>query len=229
MFIKNGGDAFTQSLIGVWDGVVSFIPWLILAIVIFLIGWLLAVLIERLIESVFKTLRVDSLLKSAGADEVVERSGYKLNSGRFIGGLVKWFIIAVSLVAAFDVLGLNQVNSFLRDVVLGYLPNVIVAVLFLMIAVIIGDAVQKLIVASARAAHVKSAVFLGKVAKWAIWIIAILTALLRLGLDAGPINTIFIGLVAALALASGLAFGLGCKEQAGELVRKISHDIAEKN
>lgn len=228
MFVANWGDVFTQSLYGIWDGVAGFVPVLVIAIIILAIGWVLAALIEKLVETVFKSLKIDMALKAAGVDSVVERAGYKLNSGKFVGGLVKWFVIVVFLVASFDVLHLTQVNAFLKDVVLSYLPNVIVAVLVLMVAVVIGDAVQKLVIASSRAAHVKSAVFLGKVAKWAIWIVALLTALVRLGLDSGPLNTIFIGLVAALALAAGLSFGLGCRDQAGRLAEKLMRDVSEK-
>ena len=228
MFIQNWPDVFTQSLYNVWGGVASFLPAIIFAVIIFAIGWVLAVLIQKLIENVFTTIKVDSLLKAAGVEDVVNRSGYKLNSGAFVGGLVKWFVIIVFLVASFDALGLNQVNAFLKDVVLSYLPSVIVAVLVLMIAVVLGDAVQKVVIASARAAHVKAAGFLGKVAKWAIWIVAILTALVRLGLDAGPLNTVFIGLVAALSLAFGLAFGLGCRDHAGRIADKVLKDVSEK-
>jgi hypothetical protein len=212
----------------IWSGVVSFIPALIIAIVILAIGWVLATLLEKLIETVFKSLKIDTALRAAGVEHAVERAGHKLNSGLFVGALVKWFVIVVFLVASFDVLGLSQVNAFLKDVVLSYLPNVIVAVLVLMVAVVVGDAVQKLVIASARAAHVKSAGLLGQIAKWAIWIVALLTALVRLGLDAGPLNTIFIGLVAALSLALGLSFGLGCKEQAGKLIEKVAKEVSER-
>lgn len=228
MFVANWGDVFTQSLYGIWDGVAGFVPVLVIAIVVLAIGWVLAMLVEKLVETIFKSLKIDAALKAAGVDSVVERAGYKLNSGAFVGSLVKWFVIVVFLVASFDVLHLTQVNAFLKDVVLSYLPNVIVAVLVLMIGVVIGDVVQKLVIASARAAHVKSAALLGKIAKWAIWIVALLTALVRLGLDSGPLNTIFIGLVAALALAAGLSFGLGCRDHAGKLVEKLVRDVSEK-
>jgi small-conductance mechanosensitive channel len=231
MFVQQVQDwmvVFTQSLQEIASGVASFIPAIIFAVVVFVIGWALAVLIERLIESVFKTIKIDSALKAAGVETIVSRAGYKLNSGLFVGALVKWFIIVVFLVASFDILGLSQVNSFLGIVVLSYLPNVIIAVLVLMVAIVVGDAVQKLVIASSRAAHLKSSAFLGKVAKWAIWIVAILTALSRLGLDSGPLNTIFIGIVAALSLALGLSFGLGCRDHAGKLVEKLARDVSEK-
>ena len=226
--VENWGGVFTQSLQGIWFGVASFVPTLIIAVIIFVIGWVLAVLVEKLVEHLFKVLKVDEALKSAGVQSVVERSGHKLNSGRFIGTLVRWFIIVVFLIASFDVLGLNQVNSFLKDVVLSYLPQVIVAVLVLMISVVIAEAVHKIVVASARAAHVKSAALLGHIAKWSIWIFAILTALFHLGIAPALIQTLFMGIVVAAALATGLAFGLGGKDVAGRMLEKTIHAVSDK-
>ncbi len=227
MFIENWGDVFTRSLQGAWYGVASLLPNLLVALIIFAIGWVLAALIERLVESVFKALKVDAALKSAGLEDVVKRAGYNLNSGLFVGTLVKWFIIVVFLMASFDVLGLAEVNNFLREVV-GYLPEVIVAVLILMVAVVVANAMQKLVVASSRAAHIKSAELLGRVTKWAIWIFAVLTALFNLGIAPGLIQTIVMAVFAGAALAIGLAFGLGGKEVAQRLLEKTAHALMEK-
>ncbi len=227
-FVENWGEVFTQSLQGIWFGVANFVPTLVIAVVIFVIGWILAVLIERLVESLFKGLKIDEALKSAGVEAVVERSGHKLNSGHFVGSLVKWFVIVVFLIASFDVLGLNKVNDFLNDVVLSYLPQVIVAVLVLMISVVIAEAVQKLVIASARAARVKSAMFLGHAAKVSIWVFAILTALYHLGIAPALIQTLFMGIVVAAAIACGLAFGLGGKDQASKIIERTMHTISDK-
>ncbi len=228
MFVANWGAVFTQSLQGIWYGVAGFIPTLFIAVVIFAIGWVLASLVEKLIETLFKTLKVDALLKSAGLEDVVERAGHKLNSGRFVGSLVKWFVIVVFLIASFDVLGLSQVNNFLKDVVLSYLPQVIVAVLVLMVAVVIADAMQRLVIGSAKAAHVRSAHLLGVITKWSIWIFAILTALYHLGIAPALIQTVFMGIVVAVALAVGLSFGLGGKEVAARALEKTIHAISDK-
>lgn len=228
MFVDNWGGVFTSSLQGIWYGVAGFVPTLIIAVIIFAIGWVLAALIEKLVESIFKTLKIDAALKSAGLEDVVDRAGYKLNSGAFVGALVKWFIIIVFLIASFDVLGLSQVNFFLRDVVLSYLPQVIVAVLVLMVAVVIAEAMQKLVIASARAAHVKSAHLLGVITKWAIWIFALLTALFHLGIAPGLIQTLFMGVVVALALAAGLAFGLGGRDAAQKIIERTVKTVTEK-
>ena len=227
IFIENWGDVFARSLQGVWYGVASFVPNRIIALIIFAIGWVLASLIEKLVETIFKALKIDAALKTAGLEDVVKRAGHNLNSGLFVGALVKWFVIIVFLVASFDVLGLTQVTSFLRDVV-AYLPQVIIAVLILMVAVIIANAMQKLVVASSRAAHVKSAELLGRITKWAIWIFALLTALFNLGIAPGLIQTIVMAVFAGAALALGLAFGLGGKDIAKGLLEKTVHTVIEK-
>ena len=157
----------------------------------------------------------------------MKRAGHSLNSGLFLGALVKWFIIIVFLMASFDVLGLAQVNSFLRDVV-GYLPQVIVAVLILMVAVVVASAMQKIVIASSRAAQIKSAELLGRITKWAIWIFALLTALYNLGIAPALIQTVVMAVFAGGALAVGLAFGLGGKEVAQKLIEKTAHTILEK-
>lgn len=227
-FVQNWGNVFTQSLQGIWYGLLSFVPNLIIAIIIFAIGWILATLIEKIVEGLFKSFKVDSALKTAGLEDVVERSGHKLNSGAFVGALVKWFVIVVFLTASLEIIGLTAVNTFLKEVVLMYLPQVIVAVLVLMVGVVIADAVQKIVTASSRAAHVKSAAFLGLVAKWTIWVITILIALSHLHIAETIVNTAFIGVVFAASLASGLAFGLGGREVAGRSLERVIHTVSDK-
>jgi len=227
MIIQNWGDVFTQSLQNVWYGVANFVPLLIIALIIFAIGWVLAALCEKLVEGLFKALKVDTALKGAGMEDVVKRAGYNLNSGKFVGVLVKWFIIVVFLMASFGILGLDQVNVFLAQVV-NYLPNVIVAALILMVGAVIASAMQKLVVASAKAGHITSAELVGKVTRWAIWIFAILTALVTLGVAASLIQMIVTAVFAGGALALGLAFGLGGKETAQKIVERTAHHILDK-
>ncbi|MDE2038324.1 MAG: hypothetical protein KGI69_03860 [Patescibacteria group bacterium] len=228
MIIQNWPDVFTQSLQSVWLGVASFVPGLIIAIIVFAIGWILAVLVEKLVESIFKALKIDAALKSAGMEDVVKRAGYNLNSGLFVGALCKWFVIVVFLMASFDVLGLTQVNEFLRQVV-AYLPQVIVAALIILISAVVATAMQKVVVASAKAGHLHVAELAGRVTKWAIWIFAILTALYSLGVAPGIIQTVLTAVFAGGALAFGLAFGLGGKEVAQKILDETSRAIMRKD
>lgn len=223
---QSWSDNLTLSLMNTWDGVASFIPNLVFAIIIFAIGWILAVLVERLVEHLFKALKVDAALKSAGLEDVVKRAGHNLNSGLFVGALVKWFIIVVFLMASFDFLNLTSVSAFLKDVV-NYLPQVIVAVLILMVAIVIGNTMERIVVASSRAANIRSAEHLGRLTRWAIWIFALLTALFNLGVAPALIQTVITAVFAGGALAIGLAFGLGGKEVAQRLIEKGMHNIGE--
>jgi hypothetical protein len=215
-----------ESFYTVGTGVAGVLPKLIIAIAIFIAGWAIGALFGRVISQIVKSIKFDSALKSVGVEDVLSRAGFRLNSGVFLGELVKWFIIIVFLVASLDVLGLQQVNIFLKDVVLGYLPQVIVAVLILLIAAVLADSMQKIVIGSAKAAGINAANFLGAVTRWSILIFAVLIALSQLGIAPQFMYTLFTGVVAMLALAGGLAFGLGGRDAASQYIEKIKHDIS---
>lgn len=227
MNLNNWSDALILSFQNVLDGVMVFIPQLIVALLIVLIGWLIAAALAKVISQIINSLRLDKMLQSAGFDELTKRIGVRLNSGKFLGELVKWFTIVVFLMAAFDILGLVQVNNFLQGVVIGYIPQVIAAVLILLVAVVIADVLQKTVVASARAARMSSANFLGSVTKWSIWIFAVLAALFQLGIGATFIQTLFTGVIVSLSLAFGLSFGLGGRDAAARYIEKMRSEISE--
>ena len=227
MFLTTWADLLTQSFQGLSYGLIAFIPNLIVAIIIFIIGWLIGMGLGRVVAQVIRSLRVDQALRSAGVEQVVQRAGFRLDSGAFLGFLVKWFFIVVFLVAALDVLHLTEVTIFLRTVVLGYLPQVIIAVLILLVAAVVADAVQKVVAGSARAAHLRAANLLGAIARWAIWIFAILAALDHLQVASDFIQPLFTGLVVALALAFGLSFGLGGQQAASRFIEKMREEVKE--
>lgn len=215
----------TASFQNLWIGIVNFVPNLVVAIVIVILGWLIGALIGRAIWQVFRSIKVDEALRRAGFENFLRRGGIDLDTGAFVGGLVKWFIIVVFLVAAFDVLGLSQVNLFLQQVVIAYLPRVIVAALVLLVGGVVGDIVERVVVTAARTADLKSAHFAGAVSKWAVWVFAILVALSQLGIAAAFSQTLFTGIVIAISLALGLSFGLGGQEAAGRFLERLRGDM----
>ena len=229
MVLETSGQVLTESFQNLWSGVINFLPELIVALVIFIVGWIIAALLGRAVDQIVKAIKLDSALRSAGLEATLARAGFSLNSGRFLGELVKWFILVVFLVASLDVLGLTQVTQFLRQVVLLYLPQVIVAVLILLVAVVLADAMKKLVTASAKAANIKSAAFLGAITKWAIWVFAALAALFQLGIAAAFLQTLFTGIVVALSLAFGLAFGLGGQQAAARYLEHLRGEIKHDN
>ena len=229
MLLNTWGEVLTLSFQNLWVGVVNFVPNLVIAIIILILGWLVGALFGRAIWQVFKSLKVDDDLRRAGFDSFLHRGGIDLDSGAFIGALVKWFVIVMFLVAALDVLGLSQVNFFLQDVVLGYLPRVLAAALVLLVAGVIGDVTGRVVVTAARTAGLDSAHFVGAVAKWSVWIFAILVALSQLGIAAAFSQTLFTGVVIAVSLALGLSFGLGGQEAASRFIEKLRGEMSGKN
>ncbi|HVT75374.1 MAG TPA: hypothetical protein VHD69_03135 [Candidatus Paceibacterota bacterium] len=229
MVLQAWGNSVTGAFQGIWAGTAALLPNLIAAIVIFVVGWIIGALVGRLVAQVIRAIKLDVALEQAGFGGVMKKAGMSLNSGAFIGGLVEWFIVVAFLVASFEVLGLTQVNVFLQSVVLLYLPQVIVAVLILLVSVVIADALSKIVSSSARATGVKSANFLGIVTKWAITIFGLLTALVQLGIAVAFIQTLFTGVVVALSLAFGLAFGLGGQSAAASWIEKTRDEIKSRD
>jgi hypothetical protein len=228
MLLQTWGEVFSQSLIGLWYGFISFVPGLLGAIILFVVGWAVGSIIGKAITQLVSVLKVDKLFESAGANAFMTRAGIKMNVSGIIGGLVKWFIIVVFLMASLQIIGLTQVNDFLREAVLYYLPKVIIASLVLVIATVLADAMKKLVQASAQAANIRSANMLGSITLYAIWIFAFIIALSELGIATAFMQILFTGFIAALAIAGGLAFGLGGKEAASRAVDKISADMFTK-
>lgn len=229
MILQTWGDVLVRSFEDLGFGIVNFLPNVIIAIVIFLAGWVVGALLGRVVEQAIDAVKVDNALRSAGIETVLHRAGWKLHSGRFVGMLVEWFVIVAFLIASFDVLGLNQVNIFLQQVVLLYIPQVIVAVLILLVAGVVAQAMQRIVSGAASAAGISTANFLGSITKWAIWIFAVLIALNHLGIAALFIQTLFTGIVVAVSIAVGLAFGLGGQESAARLLENVRREISDRH
>lgn len=229
MFLQPWADVFTKSFQEIGAGVIEYIPNLFVAIIIFVLGWVFGAVLGRVISQLIKSIKIDNILRESGVEDVFTRAGFTLDSGRFVGGLVKWFVVLVFLVASLEILGLNQVTLFLQNVVLGYLPDVMIAVLVLLLAAVIADVMQNLVVGSAKAAKLSSAHFLGNVTKWSIWIFALLAALSQLGVATAFVQTLFTGVVIAFSLAIGLSFGLGGQDAASRYIDKLSKEVTSKN
>ncbi|OHA11669.1 MAG: hypothetical protein A3H71_02765 [Candidatus Sungbacteria bacterium RIFCSPLOWO2_02_FULL_48_13b] len=225
-YLPSLGDSILGSLTNVWWSIIQFLPVFLGALIVFIVGWAVAVSLGRLVEHVIKALRVDGVLEQLEFHKVLDRAGVKLNSGAFLGGLVRWFLIIVFLLASLDILHLTQVSEFLREV-LAFLPQVIVAALILLIAAMVAETVERTAKASIEAAGMKSGV-VTVVIRWAIWTFAVIAALYQLNVATMLLQTLLTGLVAMLAIAGGLAFGLGGKEVAAEILGKVKREISNK-
>lgn len=224
MEMTTWSEAITGSLQGVWVRFIEFLPRFLMAVLTLLIIWLIAIALGKLVERIVRALYVDKGLEKLGIKEGVSKGGLKLDSGAFLGGVVKWFFVFVALMAFADILELNQVTYFLNQILI-YLPNIIVATIILIIAVLVANFLQQLIMSSVKVAGLKSAGFLSGLAKWVVLIFAFLAALVQLGVASALLQTLFTGIIAMLSLAGGLAFGLGGKEQAAEILKKMKSSL----
>lgn len=227
MIVSNWTVALQQSFNGLLWWTINFIPAFVLAVVIFVVGWFIASLIGRIVSQAIKAIKVDHALRSAGVDDIVTRAGYRLDSGEFIGGLIKWFLIIVVLWASLTVMGLTAVTGFIELALLPLLGRVIVAALIIVIAAVVAEVTQGVVVGAARAAGLGGAGVAGVVARWGIWVFAILAALDQLQIAPGVTQILSTGIVVALALAFGLAFGLGGQEAAARAIEKARGRINE--
>lgn len=225
MILMRSADAVQGSFYDLWYTVAMYLPRLLAAAVVFIIGWVIATVLYRIVIEVVKVLKVDEALKTAGVHEAAKDAGVKFDAGKLLATLVLWFVTLVFLIASLEILGLTTVTIFLERVVLLYLPQVIIAALILILGAIVADVARKFVIGSAKAAGAHAANLAGTVVKWAIWIFAVLAALDQLGVASVFIQTVFTGLVISLSLAFGLAFGLGGKDAAARAIEKVREEI----
>ncbi|MDP3764139.1 MAG: hypothetical protein Q8Q95_00780 [bacterium] len=227
MFVQTWGDTIVASLQNMWALILGFLPSLLVALVVVIIGWIVASAVGKVIWQVVAAIHVDQLFERLGFKKPLERAGLKLNTGKFLGELVKWFLVLVFVMAATDILGLTEVTSFLQ-LVLSYIPNIIVAVLILLAGSAFANFLQKLVKASAETADLLHSGFVGSVAKWTILIFAMFAALDQLGVARTFIITLLQGFVAMLAIAGGLAFGLGGQNAARSFLDKVRDEMSDR-
>jgi len=225
--VQTWGEAITASLVGLWQTFMSIVPSLVGALIVFVAGWIIAAALGKVVEKLIKALKVDQALHKIGWGRSLSDLGISTDIASLLGGLVQWFLVLVFLMAATDILQLREVTAFLNSIVL-YIPNVVVSVIILTVVVLVGNFVYNVMKGSTKAAGVMSATMLATISKWAIIVFGILAALLQLGIASSLVSTIFIGIVAMLSLAGGLAFGLGGKEEAAMILRKLREEISER-
>jgi hypothetical protein len=220
MIVQTWTDVIAGSLQNLWLGFASFVPNLVAALIVLIVGIIVAAGLGALVEKIFDALKLDSFLAKIGLKPYFERAGIKLRGAYFLGRLVYWFIAIAFLLAVSDALGLYALSGFLASV-LAYLPNVIAAVLIMLAAVVLANFLRRIVIASVMGAKLHASRFLGSLVWWVVVIFGLLAALTQLNVATAIIQSIVTGFIAMLALAGGLAFGLGGKDYANYLVSKL--------
>lgn len=209
------GATTMDSLTDAWAAFIEAIPRIIGFVLILVIGWFVASLIAKGVTALLHAVKFNELAKKSGFSDFVHKMGVDTDASGFLALIVKWFIRLIVLVVAFDALGLPAVSGVLEELLL-WLPNLIVALVVLVLAGLAAKALSGLVRGATAKAGLGNPDMLAKVASVAVWLFAIVIAVNMLGIATTVVNAVFIGLVVALSLALGLAFGLGGKDAARE-------------
>jgi len=217
--VTEWSDAMFTSLAAAMALLFSAIPKIIGFALILIAGWFIASLIEKGLAAVLRSIRFNHLAERAGLTDFVQKMGMNTDPAGMVGLVVKWFVRLIALVVAFDALGLPAVSEVLRQLLL-WLPNVVVALVVLVIGGLAARGLSNVVRGAAGEAGLSNTDFLAKAAAVVVWAFAIVVAVNQLGIATELVNTLFMAVVGAIALGLGLAFGLGGRETAGEILRK---------
>jgi mechanosensitive ion channel-like protein len=224
--VQDTGDAFRASLAGALNTFLSAIPRIIGFAVVLIVGWIFSSLLARGVEALLHAVRFNDLARRSGFGDFVQQMGVRDDSSGVIASIVKWFVRLIALVVAFDTLGLPAVSNVLNQLLL-WLPNLIVALVVLVIGGLAANALSRLVRGATAQAGFTNPDMLATVSRVAVWGFAIVVAITQLGIATALINSLVIGIIGGLALAFGLAFGLGGRERAARLLDSLGRNIEQ--
>ncbi len=216
-------DAVSQSLRAAAD----LLPHLLWAIVIFIIGVVIAIILRNLLVRLLNVIGFEKALSSTGIPEALKKADTTLTVTKLLGELVRWLVILVFLGPAVQQLGLDQVNDSIQSLI-KYIPNVVVAVIIVAVGSVIAKLARDFVTATASSVGTHAARSAGEIARWSITIFAFLAALAQLQVAQDLIKILVTGFVAMLALAGGLAFGLGGQDTAQTWLKKMREEFEER-
>lgn len=222
-YFDTWSNAVTAALQDLLFRVTSFLPNFIAALVVLLLGLILAVSLGKLVKKLIELTRVDKLIDKLGINKSFKAFGHVSIAG-IIGWIVKWFLIVVILMAVADILQMPQIIDFLKQVA-GFLPNVLIAVVILMIGFIGGNFIYEIVFRAVKATKLHSPRFLANLAKWSVIVFAFMASMIQLNIAAALVQTLFTGFIAMVALAGGIAFGTGGREKAAEWLDSLEKKL----
>lgn len=207
----------TDVFVNFFQSLLSYLPRVIFAVIVVLIGVLVGKLLKVAVVKVLKMIRLKPYTDAVGLNKVFTA---KVELAELVGDLVKWAIIIVSLLPALEILNLPKVYDLVYGIV-AYIPRVIVAVAIIIIGGVIADLVARLVESTAQTIGAKTAAVAADLTRWIIIVMAVITAVNQLGINTIIVNQVVMGLIAMLAIAGGLAFGLGGQNAAKEVIESI--------
>lgn len=217
-------DALNNYLANLYPLILDAMLRIVGALVIFLVGWFVALVIKLVIEFILNKIKLEEVFKSAKLDQYFKDFSWEERLDKVIAELLFWVVLLVFLMTAFDVLGFQIVNSFIYRIV-NYIPTAVAGGLILLAGFIVGELARKVTVGIFHGLEKRGAHTASSLVKWSIVVFAFLAALNQWGIAADIINILVMGFVLFLALAGGLAFGLGGQETAREILEDLRKQL----
>ncbi|MEI6040320.1 MAG: hypothetical protein WCP93_03145 [Candidatus Berkelbacteria bacterium] len=214
------GDAW----LSIWERFIAFLPNIIGAAIILVIGWLAGMFIETVVDRLFRLVGLQALFEKAKVEAVLKKASAEKDATALLASVAKWIIYLVAFIAASNTLQLTAVADFLNSI-LTYVPQVVVAVSIILIGLVLAHFLAAVVKGSIKSSGLGFADTASLIVRWSIIIFTVLAALAQLGIATYMINTLFVGLVAFLAIAGGLAFGLGGQKAASECIETIKKEL----
>lgn len=221
--LLEANNSFVNSSQMIWSNVMNYLPKIAFAVLFLVVGLVVASLLGKLVTRIIKRMKLDRILTTTRLNNKLKDADIHFTISGVLGWVVKWFIIIAVLLTISGMLELDTVSVFLTEVLL-YIPNVVVAIVILTIGLVVGNFVSELIgksISTTEFLNAAATKTLKVIAKWIIIFFAIMAALAQLNIAPQLIQVLFTGIVMTFSLAGGIAFGLGGKDRARELLDNI--------
>lgn len=216
-------ESFTNAIQNTWNQIALYLPQIFSALLVLIIGIIIAIALGKVAERLVGYFKADQHLEKSGMREKLDENNVNITIKDVVGGIVRWFFYLVTFVAVADILSIPQLSNFLLSVVY-YIPNVIVAIIILAVGIFAARFIGGLVRSGLTSINIgaRTIDILTKVSQSAFIVFAVMAALIQLGVAPSLIQILFAGFVVMLAIAGGLAFGLGGKDKAHDLLEDVS-------
>lgn len=224
MIFKDWLSVSGEAWFTIWERFINFLPNMIGAIVIIVVGWLVGMALATVIDRLFRLVGLQALFEKAKVEDVLKKANSEKDATALLASAVQWIVYLVALIAASNALKLTAVADFLNSI-LTYVPQVVIAVIIILIGLVLAHFLSAVVKGSIKSANLGFGDTASLIVRYSVITFTVLAALAQLGIAENMINTLFIGLVVFLALAGGLAFGLGGQKAAAEVIENVKKEL----
>jgi len=207
--------------------IMAYLPTLLGALIILIVGWIVAKAIKRMVDWLLKAVRFDTLADKAGISEILRKGDLKISAREVVSGIVYWLVVIMVLVMAVDALGLPKASDVLASL-FAYVPKVIAALLVLVVAMFLASFVSGIVHTAAGNANLPKPEIFAGISRWAIIIFAVTISLEQLGIAPLLVTATFNIILGGICLALALAFGLGGKDAAARYLEELKEKRSQK-